>query len=137
MGAHVMQDIPLNQDHLHLGNQLVKILAACSLSGTYNVNEVIIDSQKLKAKQIMLNVMGVNDLRQVNSQQDAAKCIQTFLCATSQTNFLWHFTEEKLQCDGCATTATSITPNSVAAIDVSHFLHNGYIIASDAIQRHY
>ena len=85
----------------------------------------------------MLNVMGVNDLRQVNSQQDAAQCIQTFLCATSQTNFLWHFTEEKLQCDGCVTTATSITPNSVAAIDISHFLRNGYIMASDAIQRHF
>ena len=101
--APANNDVPFNQNNLHLGTVLKKYIDKFASPVHHTVDVVCpeVSNQKLTVKSLVLNTMGVVSTQEVDNQHDSALALLAILGMVPELSFLWHKTKEHLQCNSC------------------------------------
>ena len=130
-----MDDIPILAAQQSEGDVLMNEIKKCISPGTYNLNKHCDDTRRRRTiKQVMLITMGILSPRQLHNQYDAAQCMQKLLEIAKDLSFMWHYQEEKLECNFCGYTTAREVPNSIAPIQISNLISEIQFNAVEAIR---
>ena len=141
-GRVLDNDLPVDNPY---HDTLLNMLKKFTIPGKYDVGSMVNDPTveehtNISLKHLMLNAMGIILHAELDNQQDASQCIQSLLEKIPQLNFLWHYSCEQVDCNGCDYTNPNNFATPVTAIEISNIRFEGgdeIFSAKDAIKRYF